>query len=96
VAEFESEKFEMQKQHTNNIQELLDETNQRLQKMEAEYNKQSENTVCILTLLSRSLSKIIEDYCYMQLSLIMDAFTCNLFKNIKYGKVKNAQLFQLS
>jgi hypothetical protein len=28
--------------------------------------------------------------------LIMDAFTCNLFKNIKYGKVKNAQLFQLS
>lgn len=45
VAEFEQEKFEMQKQHTQNIQELLDETNQRLQKMETEYNQQNATTV---------------------------------------------------
>ncbi len=35
----------MQKQHTQNIQELLDETNQRLQKMETEYNQQNATTV---------------------------------------------------
>lgn len=45
IAEFEQEKFEMQKQHTQNIQELLDETNQRLQKMETEYNQQNAATV---------------------------------------------------
>ena len=41
MAEFEQEKFEMQKQHTQSIQELLDETNQRLQKMEIEHNQQA-------------------------------------------------------
>ena len=35
----------MQKQHTKNIQELLDDTNQRLQKMETEYSQQSSATV---------------------------------------------------
>ena len=49
VAEFEQEKFEMQKQHTQNIQELLDETNQRLQKMETEYNQQNATTVSTCT-----------------------------------------------
>jgi len=38
----------MQKQHTQNIQELLDETNQRLQKMETEYNQQNSTTVSTL------------------------------------------------
>lgn len=50
IAEFEQEKFEMQKQHTQNIQELLDETNQRLQKMETEYNQQNATTVSTLAL----------------------------------------------
>lgn len=50
IAEFEQEKFEMQKQHTQNIQELLDETNQRLQKMETEYNQQNATTVSKLAL----------------------------------------------
>ena len=45
IAEFEQEKFEMQKQHTRNIQELLDDTNDRLHKMETEYNQQSATTV---------------------------------------------------
>ncbi|XP_077086735.1 centrosomal protein of 112 kDa isoform X3 [Siphateles boraxobius] len=44
VAEMEQEKFEMQKQHTDNIQELLEDTNQRLAKMEAEYSGQNQAT----------------------------------------------------
>ena len=53
IAEFEQEKFEMQKQHTQNIQELLDETNQRLQKMETEYNQQNAATVSETCIVSK-------------------------------------------
>ena len=35
----------MQKQHTKNMQELLDETNARLQRMEEEYTEQISQTV---------------------------------------------------
>ncbi len=45
VAETEQEKFELQKKHTENIQELLEDTNLRLAKMEAEYNARSQATV---------------------------------------------------
>lgn len=45
VAAMEQEKFEMQKKHTENIQELLEDTNARLAKMEAEYNTRSQATV---------------------------------------------------
>jgi len=45
VGEFEQEKFEMQKQHTRNIQEILDDTNARLHKMEKEYSQQTTATV---------------------------------------------------
>lgn len=45
VAEMEQEKFEMQKKHTENIQELLEDTNQRLAKMESEYNARAQATV---------------------------------------------------
>jgi len=41
----EKEKYELQKLHTQNIQELLDDTNQRLQSMEDEYNSQTQATV---------------------------------------------------
>uniref|UniRef100_A0A8C1QH21 DUF4485 domain-containing protein n=1 Tax=Cyprinus carpio TaxID=7962 RepID=A0A8C1QH21_CYPCA len=44
VAEMEQEKFDMQKKHTDNIQELLEDTNQRLAKMEAEYSSQMQAT----------------------------------------------------
>ncbi|XP_078313644.1 centrosomal protein of 112 kDa-like isoform X4 [Crassostrea virginica] len=44
IAEFEQEKFEMQKQHTKNIQDILDDTNTRLQKMEKEYGQQTAST----------------------------------------------------
>lgn len=45
VAKMEQEKFEMQKKHTENIQELLEDTNVRLAKMEAEYSARSQATV---------------------------------------------------
>lgn len=45
VAKFEQEKFDMQKSHTKNIQEILDDTNGRLLKMEKEYNEQTNTTV---------------------------------------------------
>ena len=38
----------MQKQHTNNIQELLDETNARLRKMEEEHSKEANEAVSII------------------------------------------------
>ncbi|XP_051570286.1 centrosomal protein of 112 kDa-like isoform X2 [Myxocyprinus asiaticus] len=44
VAEMEQEKFELQKKHTENIQELLEDTNQRLVKMESEYSGQTKAT----------------------------------------------------
>ncbi|XP_072098170.1 centrosomal protein of 112 kDa isoform X5 [Mobula birostris] len=44
VAELEQEKFQLQKKHTENIQELLNDTNTRLNKMETEYAAQSKAT----------------------------------------------------
>uniref|UniRef100_A0A7N8XIG0 Centrosomal protein 112 n=1 Tax=Mastacembelus armatus TaxID=205130 RepID=A0A7N8XIG0_9TELE len=45
VTQMEQEKFELQKKHTVNIQELLEDTNLRLAKMEAEYIARSQATV---------------------------------------------------
>ncbi|XP_045382915.1 centrosomal protein of 112 kDa isoform X4 [Lemur catta] len=44
VVEMEKEKFDLQKQHTENIQELLEDTNVRLNKMESEYMAQTQST----------------------------------------------------
>ncbi|XDB61675.1 hypothetical protein AB1E18_015029 [Capra hircus] len=44
VAEMEKEKFELQKRHTENIQELLEDTNVRLNKMEGDYAAQMQST----------------------------------------------------
>ncbi|KAM9296588.1 centrosomal protein of 112 kDa [Gastrophryne carolinensis] len=44
IADMEQEKFELQKKHTGNIQELLNDTNARLQKMEADYVAQTKAT----------------------------------------------------
>ncbi|MEE6506899.1 hypothetical protein FKM82_007894 [Ascaphus truei] len=44
VADMEQEKFELQKKHTENIQELLDDTNARLIKMETDYMAQTKAT----------------------------------------------------
>ncbi len=45
----EQEKFDLQKKHTGNIQKLLEDTNQRLGKMEAEYSSQTQATVSAFT-----------------------------------------------
>ena len=47
MADMEKEKYELQKLHTRNIQQLLDDTNQRLTTMEEEYNSQTQATVCL-------------------------------------------------
>lgn len=52
VTEMEQEKFELQKKQTGNIQALLEDTNLRLAKMEAEYNAQSQATVSTCTVLN--------------------------------------------
>eukprot|EP00072_Mus_musculus_P054416 XP_006534488.1 PREDICTED: centrosomal protein of 112 kDa isoform X3 [Mus musculus] len=44
VAEMEKDKFELQKHHTETIQELLEDTNVRLSKMEADYVVQMQST----------------------------------------------------
>ena len=51
VAEFEQEKFTMQKEHSQNIQELLDETNERLKTIENEYLQKVESSVCCYGIL---------------------------------------------
>ncbi|XP_028935951.1 centrosomal protein of 112 kDa isoform X3 [Ornithorhynchus anatinus] len=45
VAEMEKDKIELQKRHTENIQDLLEDTNLRLSKMEAEYLAQTTATL---------------------------------------------------
>ncbi|CAG11427.1 unnamed protein product, partial [Tetraodon nigroviridis] len=52
AAEMELEKFELQKKHSDNIQELLEDTNVRVAKMEAEYNSRSQATEQILSELT--------------------------------------------
>ncbi len=54
IQDYEAEKFELQKQHTRAFQDLVDETNQRLKKVECEYNQQQNITV--------SVSKCVEFY----------------------------------
>lgn len=61
TAEFEQEKFEMQKQHTQNIQELLDETNERLQKMETEYNQQNATTRLVIQELETRVQQLTQE-----------------------------------
>lgn len=50
VGKLERDKYELQKAHTKNIQELLDDTNHRLAKMEDEYCTQTSATVSYYTL----------------------------------------------
>ena len=48
VAKHEQEKFDMQKKHTESIQDLLEDTNRRIQKIESEYKAQLNQQVIIL------------------------------------------------
>ncbi|XP_041362418.1 centrosomal protein of 112 kDa-like isoform X2 [Gigantopelta aegis] len=60
-SEFEKEKFEMQKQHTKNIQEILDDTNSRLQRMEREYVQQTESTASVIKELESRVQQLTEE-----------------------------------
>ncbi|XP_052261816.1 centrosomal protein of 112 kDa-like isoform X1 [Dreissena polymorpha] len=61
VSEFEQEKFEMQKQHTKNIQEILDDTNARLQKMEKEYSHQTTATQNVIKELESRVQQLVNE-----------------------------------
>ena len=65
VGEFEQEKFEMQKQHTKSIQEILDDTNARLQKMEKEYSQQTHSTVSHIFLVTNYATNYVVCRCYI-------------------------------
>ncbi|CAG5133659.1 unnamed protein product, partial [Candidula unifasciata] len=80
MAEFEQVKFELQKQHTQNIQEILDDTNNRLQHMEAEYSQQ--------TTASTNLIKKLE--CRVQ--QLMKDVDCTLSQRSEEEKEKNEAL----
>lgn len=58
VAHMEQEKSELQKKHTENIQELLEDTNQRLAKMEAEYSGQMQATEHIVRELETRVKQL--------------------------------------
>lgn len=45
INNYEKEKFDLQKQHTSAFQDLVEETNLRLKKVESEYNEQQSITV---------------------------------------------------
>lgn len=55
----EKEKFDLQKRHTENIQELLEDTNVRLNKMEGEYMAQTQSTVRLFSLFLPFLVTIL-------------------------------------
>ncbi|XP_061555715.1 centrosomal protein of 112 kDa isoform X3 [Phycodurus eques] len=57
VAEVEKEKFELRKKHTDDIQELLENTKMRLVKMEAEYNARSQSPVQTARELEQQVKK---------------------------------------
>ncbi|GFO39281.1 centrosomal protein of 112 kda-like, partial [Plakobranchus ocellatus] len=61
MTEFEQEKFELQKQHTQNIQEILDDTNGRLQRMEAEYSQQTTTTTNVIKDLESRVQQLMTE-----------------------------------
>ncbi|KAK0049252.1 centrosomal protein of 112 kDa [Biomphalaria pfeifferi] len=61
VTEFEQEKFDLQKQHTQNIQEILDDTNDRLQRMEAEYTNQTNITTDVIKELESRIQQLMNE-----------------------------------
>lgn len=59
LADIEQEKFEMQKEHTKGIQDILEDTNNRLQKMETEYSNQVEKHVSLNVIYLMSLVTMV-------------------------------------
>jgi centrosomal protein CEP112 len=61
IAEYEQEKFDMQKKHTQEIQEILDETNARIGKMESENNQQVEELNVIVKKFAHESQRLNEE-----------------------------------
>ncbi|XP_033097473.1 centrosomal protein of 112 kDa-like [Anneissia japonica] len=61
IADFEQEKFEMQKAHTKNIQGILEDTNARLQQMEEDYGSQVEKHANVIKELEARLQELMEE-----------------------------------
>ena len=47
-SEFEREKMELQKRHSDDIQEIVTDTDIRLDHMQMQYNEQANQTVCMV------------------------------------------------
>ncbi|XP_022103456.1 centrosomal protein of 112 kDa-like [Acanthaster planci] len=61
TTEFEQEKFEMQKHHTRAIQEILDDTNARLHKMETEYSEQVDHHATVIRDLEERITQLTQE-----------------------------------
>lgn len=61
LGTFERDKYELQKAHTKKIQELLDDTNHRLMRMEDEYNAQSTATKMVTSELEVRVSQLTQE-----------------------------------
>ncbi|XP_071946216.1 centrosomal protein of 112 kDa-like [Antedon mediterranea] len=61
VADFEQEKLEMQKLHTKNIQDILQDTNARLQQMEEDYGTQVNKHTTVISQLELRLQELMEE-----------------------------------
>ncbi|PIK53212.1 putative centrosomal protein [Apostichopus japonicus] len=61
LADIEQEKFEMQKEHTKGIQDILEDTNIRLQKMEMEYNEQVDKHATVIKELESRIHQLTAD-----------------------------------
>ncbi|XP_033374531.1 centrosomal protein of 112 kDa isoform X5 [Parus major] len=78
VAEMEKEKFNIRKKHTEDMQELLEETNARLAKMEQEYLQQTQSTVGLAVNLSQQQNETVEKLGARVQQLTVEAENSNL------------------
>nr|CAB3229848.1 centrosomal protein of 112 kDa-like [Phallusia mammillata] len=61
AGNMERDKYELQKTHTKNIQELLDDTNHRLGTMEEEYNTQTQATKLVVSELEGRVAQLTQE-----------------------------------
>lgn len=86
VNSYEKEKFDLQKQHTKAFQDLVDETNLRLKKVESEYNEQQNLTDKVISELENRIQLLKNE---------MDKNT-QIMNNLEFDlKNKNAQIEML-
>jgi centrosomal protein CEP112 len=90
IAEYEQEKFEMQKKHTQEIQEILDKTNTRIAKMESENNQQVKSFNEIVKNFEQESKKLNEKCETLQrgkLHLEQDKVRRTLSSNIQHPRL---------